>query len=76
MKLTPTDYKFLIEAIQQKADGLIEELKEDIEEDIARACEEVLEFLKNQEAAEHLEKPAPKRRGRPPLKKAVQGAGK
>jgi len=76
MKLTPTDYNFLIEAIQQKANSLMEELKEDIEEDIAQACEEVLEFLKNQEADEHLEKPAPKRRGRPPLKKAVQGVVK
>jgi uncharacterized protein with NRDE domain len=63
MNLTPTDYKFLIEAIQQKANGLMEELKADIEEDIAQACEEVLEFLKKSES---------KPRGRAPAKKVVR----
>ena len=63
MNLTPTDYKFLIEAIQQKANGLMSKLREDIEEEIAQACQEVVE---------HLKKSEPKRRGRAPAKKVVR----
>ena len=63
MKATITDIEFLIEAIQQKSDTLIEQLQQEAKQEILRGF------------TQHIEepfKPAPKRRGRPPLKKTVR----
>ena len=70
MNLTPTDYNFLIEAIQQKANGLMSKLREDIEEEISQVCQDIVENF-DKEYAEHI-KTAPKPRGRAPAKKVVR----
>ena len=71
MNLTMTDVQFLIEAIQQKADSLIEQLQQDAEQEILRGFTQHVEEQFDAAYAEHI-KTAPKRRGRPPLKKTVQ----
>jgi hypothetical protein len=63
VKATITDIEFLIEAIQQKSDTLIEQLQQEAKQEILRGFTQHIE--------EQL-KPAPKRRGRPPLKKTVR----
>lgn len=75
MNLTMTDVQFLIEAIQQKADSLIEQLRQDAEQDILRNFTQHLDEQFDAAYAEHI-KTAPKRRGRPPLNKTAQGARK
>ena len=71
MNLTMTDVQFLIEAIQQKADGLIEQLKQDAEQEIMRGFTQHVEEQFDAAYAEHI-KTAPKPRSRPTVKKTVR----
>lgn len=71
MNLTMTDVQFLIEAIQQKADGLIEQLQQDAQQEILRGFTQHVEEQFDAAYAEHI-KPTTKPRGRPPIKKTVR----
>ena len=71
MNLTITDVQFLIEAIQQKADSLIEQLQQDAEQEILRGFTQHVEEQFDAAYAEHV-KSAPKPRGRPVAKKVVR----
>lgn len=71
MNLTITDVQFLIEAIQQKADSLIEQLQQDAKEEIMRGFTQHVEEQFDAAYEEHI-KTAPKPRGRAPAKKVVR----
>jgi hypothetical protein len=65
MKATLTDIEFLIEALQQKSERLIQQLHEDAKQELLRGVEEIYADIEQRQTAT-----APKRRGRPPAKKA------
>jgi hypothetical protein len=65
MKATLTDIEFLIEAVQQKSERLIQQLHEDAKQELLRGVEEIYADVEQRQTAT-----APKRRGRPPAKKA------
>jgi hypothetical protein len=71
MNLTITDVQFLIEAIQQKADSLIEQLQQDAEQEILRGFTQHVEEQFDAAYEEHI-KTTPKPRGRAPAKKVVR----
>jgi len=71
MNLTITDVQFLIEAIQQKADSLIEQLQEDAKGEIMRGFTQHVEEQFDAAYKEHI-KTAPKPRSRAPAKKVVR----
>ena len=71
MNVNITELQFLIEAIQEKADGLIRQLREEAEQEIMRGFTQHVEEQFDAAYAEHV-KTAPKPRGRPPAKKVVR----
>ena len=69
MNVNITELQFLIEAIQEKADGLIRQLQEEAEQEIMRGFTQHVEEQFDA-AYEERTKTAPKPRGRAPAKKA------
>ena len=71
MNVNITELQFLIEAIQEKADGLIRQLREEAEQEIMRGFTQHVEEQFDAAYAEHV-KTAPKPRSRAPAKKVVR----
>ena len=71
MNVNITELQFLIEAIQEKADGLIRQLREEAEQEIMRGFTQHVEEQFDAAYEEHI-KTAPKPRGRAPTKKVVR----
>lgn len=75
MNVNITELQFLIEAIQEKADGLIRQLQEEAEQEIMRGFTQHVDEQFDAAYADYI-KTTPKRRGRPPLKNKARKAKK
>ena len=72
MNATITDIQFLIEAIQQKADGLIRQLQEETKEEILRDIAEQVDKKFDEAYAEHIKAPPNTRSKRTAARKQVR----